>query len=546
MFGLEKKTLIVASAGVLLAVLPMLGFNFWINGLIDREGRDNVATSASRTIAITEARIGQVLATLAQLAGQGVDSCSEEHLEILRRAAFRTAPIKEISIVGPEGKTSCTDVGIPLGTRQSISSKQTAASGENIIEVIRIAENDDQMVRVRRMESNDKGLAALIPANLLLPQSSSQGGPFRSHARITAGDGTLIVEGGSQAPENMSANDMFIAQVQSAKYGIQVSVSAPKSLLLANSRHLDNLRWGLNVIFMIALIGLGAFAFWWRQQNPITEIERGFSAKEFVPYYQPLVDIKSGRIIGAEVLIRWRKADGTIVLPGAFIPLVEQLGLIMEMTSELMQNVRDEVGQAIGSRPRLKISFNLAARHFLDDIIVERVRAIFAGSPIRFSQIVLEVTERQPLDNLTATRRVIASLQGLGCKVALDDVGTGHNGLSHILKLGIDIIKIDKLFVDAIGMEHDSATIIETLVDLAQNMRMEIVAEGVENFDQVIYLRDHGVRAAQGYVFSPALPGASFLQLLDAIDPLPASAAKEAASSALNYLPTSHQHHGAA
>jgi EAL domain-containing protein (putative c-di-GMP-specific phosphodiesterase class I) len=202
----------------------------------------------------------------------------------------------------------------------------------------------------------------------------------------------------------------------------------------------------------------------------------------------------------------------------------------MEMTSALMRQVCAEAGTALGNRPRLKIGFNLAARHFADDRIVAEVSDIFANSPIRMSQVVLEVTERQPLDNLTSTRRVIAALQGLGCKVALDDVGTGHNGLSHILKLGVDIIKIDKMFVDAIGTERNSATIIETLVDLARNMRMEIIAEGVENFDQVVYLRDHGIRSAQGFVFSPPLPGSSFLTLLEAVDPLPVVAEKPAAT----------------
>ena len=117
-------------------------------------------------------------------------------------------------------------------------------------------------------------------------------------------------------------------------------------------------------------------------------------------------------------------------------------------------------------------------------------------------------------------RRTIAALQRVGCKVAIDDVGTGHSGLSYILKLGVDIIKIDKMFVEAIGSEGHSKPIIETLIDLAKNMRMEIIAEGVETFDQVTYLRERGIGAAQGYVFAPPLPAATFLQLLEAMDPV--------------------------
>ena len=123
---------------------------------------------------------------------------------------------------------------------------------------------------------------------------------------------------------------------------------------------------------------------------------------------------------------------------------------------------------------------------------------------MKLTQIVLEVTERQPIENLTETRRVVAALQGLGVKVAIDDVGTGHSGLSYMLKLGVDIIKIDKMFIDLLGTDRNSNTIIETLIDLAQNMRMDVIAEGVESFEQVLHLRDLGIRAAQGFVFCAA------------------------------------------
>src|SRR4029079_9823414 len=136
---------------------------------------------------------------------------------------------------------------------------------------------------------------------------------------------------------------------------------------------------------------------------------------------------------------------------------------------------------------------------FDDALILNDVATIFNGSTIRLSQIVLELTERHEGGNFTNMRPTIAALQRVGCKVAIDDVGTGHSGLSYILKLGVDIIKIDKIFVEAIGTEKHSKAIVETMIDLARNMRMEIIAEGVENFDQVNYLREHGIRACQGY-----------------------------------------------
>jgi sensor c-di-GMP phosphodiesterase-like protein len=288
----------------------------------------------------------------------------------------------------------------------------------------------------------------------------------------------------------------------------------------------SDLQWlGLFATGAIIII-LGVFSIMMpkrRPGDPVAELERALAAGEFVPYYQPIVDIRSGQLRGAEVLVRWRKPDGTLVYPGSFIPLAESSGMIRAMTRDLMKRVCIEAGHALSLRPALKVSFNFAGQLFSDDSIVKDVRNIFSGSPIKLSQVVLEVTERDPIENFTATRQTIAALQGLGIRIAIDDVGTGHSGLSYMLKLGVDIIKIDKMFVDAIGTDRNSTTIVETLVDLAHNMRMDVVAEGVENFEQVMYLRELGVRSAQGYVFAPPLPGKSFLQLIEATDPLSAA-----------------------
>ena len=196
--------------------------------------------------------------------------------------------------------------------------------------------------------------------------------------------------------------------------------------------HDDLRRIGIVVSGMFALaILLGAIFIPRRQRhNPIAEIESALIADEFIPYYQPIIDMKTGKLLGAEVLVRWRKPDGTIVSPGAFIPLVESSGFILDLTRSLMRQVCNDVGAVIGARPQMYVTFNIAPRHFTDSVVLNDVGAIFEGSPVRLSQIVLEITERFEIENLTATRRVIAALQGLGCRVALDDVGTGHNGLS--------------------------------------------------------------------------------------------------------------------
>ena len=515
-----RRNLVAIFVGVLLAGAPLLVLDFWLDGLVERQGQAEITTAARRAVALVNSRLELVIKALDNLAAQGVDSCRPDAIVAMRQAAFSAMPIKEVALVGPDGQTQCTHLNLPLGQRNLTASVPLVGAEGYTIDTMQIA-NGQPMVRLRRkVGAGPNEIAALVPALLFLPQVSMEGNPFSAYARIATRDGTVIAVTG----ERLKGDDArFAVNVPSEKFGFESEIVAPRGMLPAEHA---GLKWlGLFSAGIIAII----VAFMARTirrtpGNPVADIERALAAGEFVPYYQPIVDIRSGKLRGAEVLVRWRKEDGSLVLPGAFIPLAESSGLIREMTRDLMRRVCVEAGSVIGCRPALKISFNFAGQLFSDETIVKDVRKIFSGSPIKLSQVVLEVTERDPIENFTATRQTIAAFQELGVRIAIDDVGTGHSGLSYMLKLGVDIIKIDKMFVDAIGTDRNSTTIIETLVDLAHNMRMDVVAEGVENFEQVMYLRDLGVRSAQGYVFAPPLPGSAFLQLVEAIDPLPAMA----------------------
>jgi sensor c-di-GMP phosphodiesterase-like protein len=517
--ALTRRKVIAIAIGVLLAGAPLLAFDFWLSRLVNEQGQEEAATSAKRAITLAETRVAMVVATLDRLAKSGVDSCRPENIETMRRATFDTIPTKEIAIVGPDGRRLCTDLGLPLGKRRILSSQPLAGVDGYALDVLQLP-NGERAVQIRRgVGDGSNGLAALVPATLFLPQVATQGGPFSAYARIVTDHGFLIGQLG--APPTGPPTATFTAKANSDRFGFTADIAMPRSRVMATHAGFERLGMIATAAVVLILIAFAVLIPRPAHDNPVTEIERALAAGEFVPYYQPIVDIRSGQLRGAEVLVRWKKPDGSLVLPGAFIPLAESSGLIRDMTRDLMKRVCAEAGRALGSRPALKISFNFAGQLFRDQTIVKDVRAVFAGTPIKLSQVVLEVTERDPIENFTATRQTIAALQGLGVRIAIDDVGTGHSGLSYMLKLGVDIIKIDKMFVDAIGTDRNSTTIVETLIDLAHNMRMDVVAEGVENFEQVMHLRELGVRSAQGYVFAPPLPGNSFLKLVEAIDPLP-------------------------
>ncbi|HLH92400.1 MAG TPA: EAL domain-containing protein [Xanthobacteraceae bacterium] len=516
----RQKKLIAAVVGVLLAGLPLAAFDIWLEQLVERQSSEDIFGSARRTIAVIDTRLTQVAAALDGLAAHGVTACVPADLERLRQAALVTTPAKEIGVIAPNGQMLCSDLGIPLSARVVAGPVKLAPPGEILIEITRVGDRPVNYLRMRRFVASGTSLAALVPTDLLIPLTAPRGGPFAAHVRILTQEGAVIEDGGVPLPPDLKPDEVVRASLRSERFGITADVAMLRS---AGEPHdLKTIGLIVNLVVVAAVLTVAWLMVRRRGGDPVAEIRRALDAREFLPYFQPIIDITSGKVLGAEVLARWRKADGSVVLPGAFIVLAERGGLMIELTEGLMRRACREIGDAYARRPQLRLAFNLTARHFADDAIVADLRAIFDRSPIRLSQVTLELTEREPIEDIAATRRVVAALQGLGCQVALDDVGTGHSGLSSILKLGVDVIKIDKMFIDSLGSETNSATIVTTLVELARNMHMEIVAEGVESFEQVADLRQRGIRAAQGYVFAPPLPAAAFKTLLDSLDPVAA------------------------
>ena len=550
--GFMRQNIVAIAVGVLVAGAPLVAFNFWFSGVIDKQGRDEADMSARHAIVLAERRTGQAIKALDNLSAAGIVDCSARSLEALQQAAFETIPVKEFSILDGSGRTLCSNSQTSLAadretTRRILSTETLAGERGYWLDMVTLP-GGRRMVRLRRPAGpGPHEIAALIPAGLYLPNLTgylfgqevpgankdiAETAPRTDSlyaAMQTQGHVTLAEFG--RRPDRVS-RDSYVGEHRSGQYGFKVVFVVPNKLISAGGARL---KWfGLfGTGLALALIGVFASLISRRgPPNPVLEIERALAAGQFVPYYQPIVDITTGQLRGAEVLVRWKKPDGSLVLPGAFIPLAESSGLIRAMTFDLMRRVSDEAGKALGERPGLKVSFNFASRLFSDEAVVQDVYNIFAKSPIKLTQVVLEVTERDPIQNFAATRQIIAALQSLGIRIAIDDVGTGHSGLSYMLKLGVDIIKIDKMFVDSIGTDRNSTTIVETLVDLAHNMRMDVVAEGVENFEQVMHLREIGIRAAQGYVFAPPLPGSAFLKLVEAMDSLGETTVPENESAA--------------
>lgn len=523
-----------ALTGMAIAAVPLIGLNIVLGANLLTGAQREADDVAREVLAVVTSRLDNAATALASLQLKNVQGCADAARDALQAAATRAGAVIEVAVVDPQGAAVCSSNGVARVIRR-ISPEHGALSPELSISVAAFGTTGQRpMIQlIWRKSPGGIGYRALFSGDDVVP--------FMLKSRLTPGftmelvsiDGASVLRKNLGSPAEVlseTALPSVAATATTERYPLRIDVVVPGAALIeANSAlfvyaNIGGLMFGFLVVVVLVLATR-------RGGGPVREIADGIRNGEFIPYYQPVINIVTGRLAGCEVLMRWRRADGTVLAPGRFIALAEASGEIFPMTLAIMEAARDELGEAYARAPHLEVGFNLCAGHFDDTAIVDDVKRIFEGSSIRMSQLMFEVTERQALQDITRARLVIAKLQALGARVALDDVGTGHGGLSYLLKLGVDVMKMDKMFVDAIGTERYSIAIVDSLVKLADDMNLDLIAEGVESFEQLQYLRDKGVRKAQGYIFAPPLPASSFLRLVRAMSALPDEPERKASTA---------------
>jgi diguanylate cyclase (GGDEF)-like protein/PAS domain S-box-containing protein len=244
-------------------------------------------------------------------------------------------------------------------------------------------------------------------------------------------------------------------------------------------------------------------------------------------HYQPEIDLTTRRVIGFEALVRWQHPERGMVMPGEFIPLAEETGLILPLgdwgLTEACRQIeawkklaREQACGRVGDPPfDLRVSVNLSAKQFGNPGLVGRVADILSASSVAASDLRLEVTESSLMSHEDTAQTTMQGLQKLGVGLHMDDFGTGYSSLNHLHRYPFDTLKIDRSFVQGIGQEKNSAEIVRTILDLAHSLDMDVVAEGIETEAQAEQLRVLGCRLGQGYFFARPMPpeaiGAMFL-----------------------------------
>ncbi len=245
-------------------------------------------------------------------------------------------------------------------------------------------------------------------------------------------------------------------------------------------------------------------------------LHRAIDRHEIGVFYQPLVDLKSGQIVGAEALARWQHPDLGLIMPSKFIPVAEQTGLILRLSELILRMVCEQMRswQDQGINYGF-IAVNLSGQHFRqDNDLIEMLGKLLQETGVESHHLELELTESIIMQNAEFTIKVLSQLQAMGIKVAIDDFGTGYSSLSYLKHFPVDTLKIDRCFVQDVTTDRHDATISLAIIDLAHSLSLQVIAEGVETVEQMQFLKEHDCDRIQGYFFSPPLPTTEFEKML--------------------------------
>lgn len=246
-----------------------------------------------------------------------------------------------------------------------------------------------------------------------------------------------------------------------------------------------------------------------------SRLRRAVDENQFQLFYQPIVDVRSGRITGAEALVRWIDPELGTIMPDRFIPVAEDTALILPLGRWVLETAcRQAAKWAETGHAGLRIAVNLSSRQFESGALHEEVAVILENACTDPRRLELEITESMLMEQGAPSMEILKSLRRAGVGVSIDDFGTGYSSLAYLKRFAISKLKIDRMFINDLPADHDDAEIVAAIIAMAHNLNLQVIAEGVETPGQLEFLKELGCDEFQGYLVSPPVPAAQFEALL--------------------------------
>lgn len=296
----------------------------------------------------------------------------------------------------------------------------------------------------------------------------------------------------------------------SPRYPITVTLTTPRAEVLQIWLHV--LFTFMPMAVILSLLLMMVTSNWLKRKSSFRDdLRRGMDRNEFTVNYQPVYNQVTGRLSGAEALLRWQRPDGRWVRPDIFIAAAEDEGMIIPLTRHLLMLVAKDCA-SWQVPPAFNLGINVAAEHLQHEEFVQDIRRFSQDVADLKMTIILELTERSLIRDGAAVGHKLSTLRSEGVKVAIDDFGTGHCSLTYLQTFPLDYLKIDKGFVNAIEAVDGETPVLDAIIMLAEKLALKVVAEGVENAMQMAYLKQHGVMYIQGYYYARPMDNAGMMQ----------------------------------
>lgn len=430
--------------------------------------------------------------------------CSDDDMSLMRNPNYYNKFVRIIGIIGADGKT-CSTVGMSL-VESELEGVRIPATGFYMSTTPEYEHSESELLVSYRHNGNTVywvlygGWGQDI---LKTPCLDCFFMTFKfldsslEHMKIKRGDPDIAKQASRISIAIQSSDTQIISQI-TLSAGDKLHHYALRQLII----------WGIPLSLILGImIGIGYFMLRNYRNSIEGLIEVAIRDNEFVPFYQPIVDSRDGRIVGFEVLLRWQRGNEWVA-PSQFIQVAETTGLIIPITEQLLKKV---LGDMTRMNMEQWVSINLVAEHVETEILFNLLERLNWPRP---RQIQFEITERVPIKNLHFADAMIQRLTQHGYQFKIDDFGTGYGGFSYLQKLQIDSIKIDKMFIDTIETTDVKRNILDSIIASARETDIEVIAEGVETQKQVEYLTQRGVYLIQGFVYFKPMPLAQVLQHL--------------------------------